>query len=700
VQRAVRRHGRRALRLAVVVALAAAATTVGAPAPPAGADEPDPALYLVTLAGPGTAGRPGADLLAPVRIRTQQDDLLRRVGATAPVYRWTAALNGVAVALTPAQAERLAAAPEVALVERNAVRPLAATAPAPARAAAVRRTSGGAGVVIGLVDSGIDATGPLFADVPGLGRDPTGFAGSCQTGAAAPACNGKLLAARWYVDGFGADRLRAASHLSAYDDDGHGTQMAAIAAGNAGVDARVHDLRLGRYSGFAPQSRVAVYKACWSAPDPRADGCATADLVTAIDQATRDGVDVLNLAVDGPSRVDTVEVALLGAAEADVVVVAAAGNDGRAAHPSPWVTTVGGTVGDQSRGAVDLPGARTLVGASIVDRATSPAGLVLAARARTPDAGKREARLCTPDSLDAAAVEGRIVVCDRGGVGRVDKSETVALAGGVAMVLTNVGRGSVDADFHRVPTVHLDRTAGATLKRWLVRHPAARVTLRPAGVSRAPGRVAVWSGAGAPSSRLVKPDLVAPAVGVLGAVPRRTNGARWDFVTGTSAASAAVSGVAAVLRSRHGWSAVETRSALVTTAGPVRRTPVLRAGSGLLRPAAAGWPGLVHDLDPADYRAWWERRRARLNTPSVVLRRGGRTATRTVTNVGRRTFYFSSSARGFSRRHVWVTPAALRLEPGETGTYTVHTTGRGADDGHVVWRGAGGSVTRVPVVLR
>ncbi|MCW2850343.1 MAG: vpr 1, partial [Nocardioides sp.] len=166
-----------------------------------------------------------------------------------------------------------------------------------------------------------------------------------------------------------------------------------------------------------------------------------------------------------------------------------------------------------------------------------------------------------------------------------------------------------------------------------------------------------------------------------------------------SAASAAVSGAAAVLRGRHDWSAVETRSALATTAVPVRRTPVRRAGAGLLRAAAAGRPGLVHPLGPARYRAWWEDRRTRLNTPSVVLRRGERTTTRTVTNVGRRTFYFSSSARGFARRHVWVTPAALRLAPGETGTYTVHATGRGGDDGHVVWRGAGGTTTRVPVLV-
>ena len=81
-------------------------------------------------------------------------------------------------------------------------------------------------------------------------------------------CDAKLVGARWFVNGFGAANLRAASSLSPRDDDGHGTQMASIAAGNAGVSVRVDEQRLGSYGGMAPQARLAVYKACWMAPDP------------------------------------------------------------------------------------------------------------------------------------------------------------------------------------------------------------------------------------------------------------------------------------------------------------------------------------------------------------------------------------------------------------------------------------------------
>ena len=118
--------------------------------------------------------------------------------------------------------------------------------------------------------------------------------------------------------------------------------MASIAVGNAGVSTGLDGLP-GRYAGAAPDARLAVYKACWSAPDPADDGCATADLVTAVDHAVQDGVDVLNLSVRGAPDTGAVERALLGAAEAGVVVVAAAGNDAAAYADSL------GALGDDGR---------------------------------------------------------------------------------------------------------------------------------------------------------------------------------------------------------------------------------------------------------------------------------------------------------------------------------------------------------------
>ena len=70
-----------------------------------------------------------------------------------------------------------------------------------------------------------------------------------------------------------------------------------------------------------------MYKACWTAPDPADDGCATADLVTAIDlghQST--GWTCSTWSVGGPSTRSTPSSAPCSAPRSeDVVVVAAAG---------------------------------------------------------------------------------------------------------------------------------------------------------------------------------------------------------------------------------------------------------------------------------------------------------------------------------------------------------------------------------------
>ncbi|WP_207620058.1 S8 family serine peptidase [Nocardioides sp. IC4_145] len=699
---------------ATLPALVVSALVPLASAAPAAADEmafetgAEPPLHLVTLSGPGVAGYRGplADSYVRVAMLREQDALIEAAGAPDPAYRFTSALNGFAARLTPAQAAALRADPDVVTVERDRVRSLTG---APVRTAAAGSPGGGrggAGVVIGMVDSGLAPDSPVFSGAHRLGRAPAGFGGACAVAEDWPRerCTSKVVGAQWFVRGFGEDAVRSGASLSPRDDDGHGTRMASIAAGNSGVTVRVGAREAGRFGGVAPQARLAVYKACWTAPDPRDDGCATSDLVAAVDQAVADGVDVLSLAVAGGSGYDALDRALLGAAEADVVVVAAAGNDAGtayAAHPGPWVTTVGAAVGPQRRGRVVAEDGPALTGATSTGRAAGPARVVRAVDVAAPSARPARARVCAPGSLDAAAAAGRIVVCERGGrVARVEKSRAVELADGAGMVLANVRPGSTDADFHAVPTVHLDRPAARALARWLARHPEGRVALRPSGTTPAPDRVLPWSATGDPSGGVVKPDVVAPGSGVLSAAPTTGRAAAWDLSAGTSAATAYTAGVAALLRRRHPtWSATAVRSALATTAAAVD-APVLRTGAGRVRPEVAGRPGLVHLVRPGDYRAWLESKLdGELNTPSVLLRPGVTTATRTVTNVTGRARYFSSRAIGFGGR-VQVRPAAVRLGPGESATYTVTVQGpAGPGDGYVVWRGGSGTVTRVPVVV-
>ena len=365
------------------------------------------------------------------------------------------------------------------------------------------------------------------------------------------------------------------------------------------------------------------------------------------------------------------------------------------------MTTVGAATGPVRRGRVVLPDGVSYVGAMAAARPVGPARVVRAVDAPAAGSTRRAARVCTPGSLDAGRVVGRIVLCERGVVGRVDKSAAVELAGGAGMILANVAPGALVADFHRVPTVHVDRTAGRALAHWLADHPDGRVRLEPRGLVRTPPRVVGWSSAGTRSAPVVKPDLVATGVGVLGAVPPEGTDAGWDLVSGTSASAAITSGVAALVLSRHeDWSPARVRSALVTSARRLPGTTPLRAGAGLVTAAAAVRPGLAYDVPVDDYRSWLEGDLTELNTPSIRVDGAG-TVERTITNVTARRLYFSSTATGFAHHRVRVTPAAVRLGPGGSATFTLTVApgSRRADAGWVTWRGATGTVTRIPVVV-
>ena len=128
---------------------------------------------------------------------------------------------------------------------------------------------------------------------------------------------------------------------------------------------------------------------------------------------------------------------------------------------------------------------------------------------------------------------------------------------------------------------------------------------------------------------------------------------------------------------------------------------MLRAGSGRLRPDAAARPGLVYEIDRADYRTWLTGGRTVLNTPSILFADGQRRARRTITNVTDRPLYFSSRALGF-RREVSVRPAAVRLAPGRVDDASSSWCAAPAPapmTGRIVWRGATGTVTSIPVQI-
>lgn len=710
-------RARRVPTLLAAALLSVPGTAVAAAAAPTATELSSAGLYVVSLETPPTAASQG-------RMIGEQDAVLEAAGRPDLVYRFTSALNGFAAELTREQVKMLRSHPDVALVERS-TRQRLDSVDSPRFLGVDQAWSdvggpeeAGRGTVVGVVDSGIWPENPAFAAIPG--GAPRDFQGDCETGEEwdASDCNSKVVAARYFVKGFGEDNVAASEFLSPRDGTGHGSHVAAVAAGNHGVRVEVEDQDFGSASGMAPAARIASYKACWTAPDPADDGCTTADTVAAIDQAVADGVDVISYAVSGPTagETDSVELAFLNATAAGVFVATSAGNSGpgasTVAHTSPWVTTVGASTHRSFQGGVVLDGSRWLVGAMISDEAVPRTGLVLAEDAATPGSDVRDARLCRPGSLDASLVQDQIVVCDRGIIPRVEKSSAVAQAGGAAMVLANVHPDSVDPDFHAVPTVHLDVAAAETLKRYVRASdgPTALIDPNASDTSAVP-EVAGFSSRGPAATgegSILKPDVTAPGVGVLSAVaPPSNDGRLWGQLSGTSASAAHVAGLAALVTAeRPDWSPAMVKSSMLTTAGDLATAGDPRSqGAGQVEAADLLDPGLVLDVAPRRYRAWLDGAvpTRNLNLPSIAV--GDLTGTsrvvRRVTNVSDSTETYVADVTGLDGLGVRVRPSTLTLAPGETARFAVRVDRGSAAverpvSGHLLWRSPAHAV-RMPV---
>jgi hypothetical protein len=273
------------------------------------------------------------------------------------------------------------------------------------------------------------------------------------------ACTNKLIGARAFLETYKAlIGLGPGEFDSARDNEGHGTHTASTAAGNANVAAEIFGVPRGQVSGIAPRAHIAAYKGLGSA------GGFSSDLVAAIDQAVADGVDVINFSIGSITAPDPYEdsiaLAFLDAYRAGVFVAVSAGNagpgPGTIGSPAnaPWVMSVAASTHDRqfiSRLTLQAGDARLEVRGASITPGVSDKPVI--------DAATLGDQRCE-DPLPAA-VAGKIVLCQRGGTARVEKSANVLAGGGAGMILYNPTVQDVETDNHWVPTIHLDEPEGA-----------------------------------------------------------------------------------------------------------------------------------------------------------------------------------------------------------------------------------------------
>ncbi|HAD06446.1 MAG TPA: hypothetical protein DCE76_04730, partial [Anaerolineaceae bacterium] len=278
-------------------------------------------------------------------LRREQDGRLAQINrvigrSLQPIFRYDVVLNGFALQLSPAEAARIRSLPGVrAVIPDRLEQPLTDAGPWFIEADEIWNgntpdaiSTKGEGIVVGILDTGINFDHPSFADDADLtytypNTDPKGVCAEIG-GLYEQACNHKLIGAYSFTGDLEV--------VSPEDTDGHGSHTASIVAGNfLGIPFAI--------SGVAPRAQIIAYDICYEA------GCPISAAVAAVQQAIWDEVDVINYSISGGKLPysDPVEQAFLEAFDAGIFVAASAGNltdepgtDGQVNHVSPWVMTV------------------------------------------------------------------------------------------------------------------------------------------------------------------------------------------------------------------------------------------------------------------------------------------------------------------------------------------------------------------------
>jgi subtilisin family serine protease len=603
------------------------------------------------------------------RQRAEEARLKSRVGRDFAVqHRMQHAFNGIVAELTPAEAAAFANDASVTLVEPyteyaldDEVAPSVIGADTVwedgtgfHRAAFINRgrtevsvynrRAKGEGVIVGIVDSGINFASPSFAGVePVTGhefKNPLGegnYLGTCATGGVdAGRCNDKLIGGYDFVCGPPANLCGAANigeEPGFGDSNSHGTHTAGTTAGNTRTATfRGNTITL---SGIAPRANVIAYDACYTNTATGQGLCPNVSTLASINQAIADGVDVINYSIGGGAQPwsEAISQAFLAATDAGIFVSASAGNSGpnpsTNGHSQPWVMTVAAAQSGRSgyEFTLNVSGAPANLASILLNAGTGGVELTGAIPSSALRAGPGftgAADGCTASGGFAAGFfSNRIALVRRGTCAFSEKVANATAAGARAVIIVNNAAGGIAPSVPgaTVPVFGMAQTEGVALQALTVSNPAVAATVPfPATrIGNTADQLAAFSSRGPAAFSVLKPDITGHGVNILEPVTC-TNATQWTtpacaetigFLSGTSMSSPQVAGSGALLRQLFPtWTPAEIKSALMMTArqgvlmqdGVTLANP-FSAGAGRVQVDAAAKAGLVLDEQRADYTA-------------------------------------------------------------------------------------------------
>jgi subtilisin family serine protease len=512
-------------------------------------------------------------------------NLAREGIAIRPEFRFTRTLNGFSATLD---------ASAIAALERRSgvkgVYPVRVAYPAEVKTAArgafgpgVRLAGiSGRGVTLALLDTGVDLRKPYL--------------------------HGRVLDGIDVV-GDSADARAQAKPTDPSQVERHGTEMAGLIVGSGSVTggvapgATILPIRVagwqadqrGDYAVYARTDQLLA--GLERAVDPNGDGdahdAARIVLIPLVEPFAAFSDSPLARAIEGAQRLDT-------------LVVASAGNDGPA---GPAFGSVGGPAGSPAAlavGAVDARPVTTDVrlvvraGLSVLlDRVVPLSGAIPPQRTLL----LRPAAPRTPvSSAQSFFANGQSLVAGRAAVvaGGADPAATArwaSLAGASAVLLhgRRVAPGAIGLDERiGIPVLTVP---DSTARQLLVR-PTSLVAIAAPRTTPVRNAIAPFSSWGLAFDGGVKPELLAPGVGLGTTEPGRTADGKQAFgaVSGSSAAAAVVAGAAALLaEARPQADAKMLRALLVGGSERIGRQPVAAQGTGMLDLGRAASAELVAD---------------------------------------------------------------------------------------------------------
>jgi minor extracellular serine protease Vpr len=538
------------------------------------------------------------------QLNAGRNEFRRWLRTNAPRARITSqydiSLNAVAVQLNGTPLETIARAPMVERAEYNVLyHPNLSESykiinASGAWTAARGRATAGAGVKIGIIDTGIDETHPFF--------DPAGFSfppgfpkcDALNSDSHTPDEDCRYVSPKIIVAKVFYNKARQQG-LDAQAIQDHGSHVAGDAAGVTGQTAVVNTVSIDDMSGIAPGAWLGNYNVFpGDVLSARSE-----DILNAVDAAVADGMDVLNLSLGGTyhGNNDLLAMGLDNAVDAGVVVGVAAGNSGPGAGTleSPGrarkIITVGSSTNQHFVGQpFTYPaGGGTTIGAAVGDFPPLPGASF--------DLFDTQSNGCTSVNPGAS---GKLAIIDRGVCTFSAKVRNAIAAGAVGVLVINNVAGDPTAmakdglGDDDLPAVMIGKNEGADLRASGATTASAEATFEEF-ITPNKDILAGSSGQGPTAVDFaVKPDLTSVGVNVLSSItcvgkPNTCpgDGTGWAFFSGTSMATPHIAGSAAVLLDLNpSWSPAQIKSALVNHADLV----VTDAATGLhdIGPTAQG----------------------------------------------------------------------------------------------------------------